>query len=430
MAPRRIVLSTLGSLGDLHPVMGLALGLRARGHAVMLATSEFYRRKIEAAGLRFSALRPLAAPDDPQMLRRVLDSRRGPEYLIRGLLLPHIGAMYTDLLTATEGADFLISGEVVLAAPLVAEKRRLPWGAAILAPFSLFSAYDPPALPFLPWMRLLTRAPPFVQRGLLEAAKLLTRDWDSPIAELRHSLGLKRSRHPLLLDRFSPLLNLAMFSAVLGRRQPDWPVNTVQTGFVFHDQDGHDQDGETRRQRLTAFLDGGPAPITFTLGSAAVMDPGRFFEESAAAACLLGRRAVLLMGGNSPPATVSNGILAIDYAPYSWVFPQSACVVHQGGVGTTAQALRAGVPQLVMPYAFDQPDNALRVKRMGVALSVSRQRYTADRAARRLDCLLSSPAYREHARQIRQRIDAEDGVSKACDAVESAMAAGCQSDAG
>src|SRR4051794_16466322 len=101
-AKRRIVLSTLGSLGDLHPVMGLALGLQARGHDVLLATSEFYRHKIESAGLQFSPLRPLTSPEDPEILRRVLDSRTGPGYLIRTLLLPHLDEMYEDISRATE----------------------------------------------------------------------------------------------------------------------------------------------------------------------------------------------------------------------------------------------------------------------------------------------------------------------------------------
>src|SRR5262245_60610378 len=118
MRARRIVLSTLGSLGDLHPVMGLALGLQARGHDVLLATSEFYRRKVEGAGLQFNPLRPLTAPDDPEMLERVLHSRKGPEYLIRTLLMPYVEEMYEDISRATEGADLLISGEVVLTASL------------------------------------------------------------------------------------------------------------------------------------------------------------------------------------------------------------------------------------------------------------------------------------------------------------------------
>jgi rhamnosyltransferase subunit B len=201
----------------------------------VLATSDFYRDKIEAAGLRFSALRPLAEPDDA-MLRLVFNPRKGAEYLLRTLLLPHIGAMYEDLSRAIEGADFLISGEVVLAAPLIAEKRGLPWAAAILAPFSFFSIYDPPPFPFLPGTALLTRAPPFVQRQLLSLARLVTDRWGEPINELRRSLGLRITEHPILMDRFSPLLNLAMFSEVLGCPQKDWLRNVVQTGFVFHDR--------------------------------------------------------------------------------------------------------------------------------------------------------------------------------------------------
>jgi UDP:flavonoid glycosyltransferase YjiC (YdhE family) len=260
---------------------------------------------------------------------------------------------------------------------------------------------------------------------VLDVARFLTRRWGEPIAELRRSLGLRASRHPLLLDRFSPYLNLAMFSSVLGRPQPDWPHNTVQTGFVFYDQDA-----EAAHESLQGFLDSGPPPITFTLGSAAVMTPGRFFEESAAAAQLLGRRALLLMGKNAPPANSSKDLFAADYAPYSRVFSQSACIVHQGGVGTTAQALRAGVPQLVMPYAFDQPDNAARVTRMGAGLCLSKQRYRADKAAKHLDKLLATSSYDGHARDAARRIGSENGASVACDTVERAMAALCQSAAG
>jgi rhamnosyltransferase subunit B len=416
---RRIVLSTLGSLGDLHPIMGLALALKARGHDVVLATSEFYGAKIESAGLTFSALRPLAVPDDSQMLRQVLDSRKGPEFLIRTLLLPHLRDMYDDLARATDGADFLVSGEVVLAAPLVAEKHGLPWAAAILAPFSFFSAHDPSTVPFLPFGELLTRAPAFVQHIMLSLATFATRDWGEPIDALRRTLGLRPTTHPLLRDRFSPFLNLALFSDVLGGPQPDWPANTVQGGFVFYDEP---LDRATVNRELDTFLAQGPPPIIFTLGSAAVMDAGCFFEESAAAARLLGRRALLLMGKNPPPAGQSRELLTTDYAPYSGVFPRSACVVHQGGVGTTAQALSAGIPQLVMPYAFDQPDNAARVVRIGAGRSIGRQRYQAARVAQQLSELLGTPNYDQRARQLRQHIQAQDGVSVACDAIESVIA--------
>jgi rhamnosyltransferase subunit B len=408
----RILLSTLGSLGDLHPIMGLALALQARGHDVALATSDFYKEKVTAAGLEFRPLRPLGTPDDPETLRRVFDPRKGPEYLLRTMLLPHIADMYADLSEAARGADFLISGEVVLAASLVSEKQRLPWASAILAPFSFFSVYDPPPFPFLPAASSFTRAPAFVQRQLLGLGRLITRSWNEPINELRRSLGLRVNRDALLTDRYSPTLNLALFSKQLGRPQTDWPRNVVQTGFVLYDPPG-----EARQEPLEDFLTSGPPPVTFTLGSAAVMDPGRFFEESAEAAHRLGTRGLLLMGKNVRPTQLPKELFAAEYAAYSSVFPRSACVVHQGGVGTTAQAMRAGVPQLVMPYAFDQPDNAARMVRLGVGLSVSRKQYQARRVLQQLHAL-TAPSFQGRARDVGNKISAERGVSVACEAIE------------
>jgi rhamnosyltransferase subunit B len=412
MQRRRILLSTLGSLGDLHPIMGLELALQARGHDVALATSDFYREKITASGLEFRPLRPLGTPDDPETLRRVFDPRKGPEYLLRTMLLPHIADMYADLSQAAEGADFLISGEVVLAASLVSEKQGLPWASAILAPFSFFSVYDPPPLPFLPAASTFTRAPAFVQRQLLGLGRLMTRSWNEPLNELRRSLGLRVSRDAILTDRYSPTLNLALFSKQLGRPQADWPRNVVQTGFILYDPPG-----EARQEPLEDFLTSGPPPVTFTLGSAAVMDPGRFFEESAEAVHRLGTRGLLLMGKNVLPTQLPKELFAAGYAPYSSVFPRSACVVHQGGVGTTAQAMRAGVPQLVMPYAFDQPDNAARMVRLGVGLSVTRKQYRATRVMQQLHALMA-PSFHERARDAGNKISAEKGVSVACEAIE------------
>jgi UDP:flavonoid glycosyltransferase YjiC (YdhE family) len=412
MRPRRILLSTLGSLGDLHPIMGLALALQARGHDVALATSDFYQERITAAGLKFRPLRPLGTPDDPETLRRVFDPRNGPEYLLRTMLLPHIAEMYSDLSQAAQGADFLICGEVVLAASLVSEKQRIPWAGAILAPFSFFSIYDPPPFPFLPGAACFTSAPPFVQRQLLTLGRLMTRSWNEPINALRRSLGLRVSKDAILTDRFSPTLNLALFSKQLGHPQPDWPRNVVQAGFVLYDPGG-----DTRQAPLEEFLSSGPPPIIFTLGSAAVMDPGRFFEESAEAVRRIGARGLLLMGKNPLPARLPTELFAAEYAPYSSVFARSSCVVHQGGVGTTAQAMRAGVPQLVMPYAYDQPDNASRMVRLGVGLSVSRRRYRADTVMQQLQAL-TAPSFHERARDVGNKISAERGLAVACEAIE------------
>jgi UDP:flavonoid glycosyltransferase YjiC (YdhE family) len=155
------------------------------------------------------------------------------------------------------------------------------------------------------------------------------------------------------------------------------------------------------------------------LGSAAVMDARDFFVESAKAARLLNRRAVLLYGiFNEAPKITDENIAAFDYAPYSQIFPRAACVVHQGGVGTTAQVLRAGVPHLIMPYSHDQPDNAARCERLGVARTIPRDKYARDAAAKQLRELLADLSYKAKAAEARKIVEAEHGTCVACDAIE------------
>jgi UDP:flavonoid glycosyltransferase YjiC (YdhE family) len=146
-----------------------------------------------------------------------------------------------------------------------------------------------------------------------------------------------------------------------------------------------------------------------------------FYHESARAALQLGRRALLLLGKNSPPPDLPPSILAWDYLPYAAIFPRAAAVVHQGGVGTTAQALRAGRPMVVVPFAHDQFDNAARVARLGVSRTLARSRCTAKQIARALSALLGDARTAPLAVEIGARIRAERGVATACDALERAL---------
>lgn len=243
--------------------------------------------------------------------------------------------------------------------------------------------------------------------------------WWAPYKDFRRELGLSEDHDPLIADKFSDLLHLAMFSRVLGAPQPDWPANTVQTGFCFYDGAN---DIQKMPDGLTEFLDAGDPPIVFTLGSAAVMDARDFFEQSGEAARRLGRRAVLLYGTYSdPPKVLGGDIVGFDYAPYSHVFPRAACVVHQGGVGTTGQALRAGVPQLVVPFAHDQPDNAARCRRAGVAEVIPRDDYNAHAAAKQLEQILTDESYRIRATDAAEIVRNEGGTDAACDAIENIL---------
>jgi UDP:flavonoid glycosyltransferase YjiC (YdhE family) len=219
--------------------------------------------------------------------------------------------------------------------------------------------------------------------------------------------------------KFSSLLHLALFSRALATPQPDWWQPTVQTGFCFYD--GQNDTGQMP-DALEAFLSAGEPPIVFTLGSAAVLDPRDFFDESIKAAKLLKRRAVVLYGNENPePSGLTDKIVGFPYAPFSRVFPKATCVVHQGGVGTTGQVLRAGVPHLIMPYSHDQPDNAARCRRLGVARKIGRDRYNAQTASVELTQLLNEPRYNRKAAESAQIVNSERGTAAACDAIESAL---------
>ncbi len=417
----RIVLATAGSLGDLHPYLAVGIELKARGHQVVIATMESYRRKIQDENLGFAAIRPDIAPQEysPEVYRKANDLRTGSQYMVREMVLPYVEEMYADLLEACRGADLLLIHPVLFAAPLVAEKLNLRWISVTLAPGSFFSAYDPPVMPPFPQLHSLRHLGPLPSRWVFDLFRRLTRSWMKPIDDLRRSEGLAPAvLHPLHNGMYSPYGTLAWFSPIFGAPQPDWPVNTQATGFPFYDRL---EAGRTMAPALAEFSEKGTPPIIFTLGSSAVMDPGDFYNISVEAAMKLGWRAVLLTGafGNSRPrGTLPPNIFCGDYAPYSELFPRASVIVHQGGVGTMAQAIHAGVPMLVIPFMHDQPDNAFRAKRLGIARVIHRDRYTVDAAVSNLRALLENPEYGRRAQEIGARVREEDGLKLACDAVE------------
>ncbi len=415
---RRIVLTTLGSLGDLHPFIAIGLGLKARGHEVVLATGECYRHKVEALGLGFRPLRPDSDfVTDPEVMRRGMDPRWGSVWIIRELVLPALRNSYEDTLTAAEGADLLVSHPLTYATRLVAEKTGIPWASTVVTPVVLGSALDPPLLPGLPDLakRLLFLGPAFwvPLRRLLTWA---TRVWAKPLYRFRAEIGLPPAAANPLVDGHSPTLVLTLFSGVLAAKQPDWPPQTVVTGFPFYDQDG----GTGPPPELVRFLADGPPPIVFTLGRSAATVAGHFYETSIAVAKRLRRRAVLVAGKNvrDRPSNLPDEMIVCDYAPFSELFHRAAVIVHPGGIGTTGLAMRSGRPMLVVPFAHDQPDNAERLRRLGIARTIYPQHYTPARAVKELRHLLDNPAYTQRASEVGKRIGAEDGVRTACEALE------------
>ncbi|MFL6428967.1 MAG: glycosyltransferase [Acidobacteriaceae bacterium] len=416
----RVVLTTFGTLGDVHPLIAVALEMRRRGHTPVLAVPEIFRAKVEPLGLEYAQVGPTLNPEDPQQVADLMDIHKGTERTLRDVLFPAIRQSYDELRRAVEakgGADLMLAGELTYQAPVVAEVTGVHWASYVLAPLSFFSAYDAPVLPPYPGLARLQSAVPATGHAVARFARWVTRRWAEPVYQLRAELGLDRGSNVLFDAKHAPGLVLAMFSPLLGEPQPDWPPNTEITGFVFYD-------GDAGKQELSAeleqFLQAGEPPVVFTLGSAAVLDAGNFYEESAQAALLAGVRAVLLVGtdARNVPQAQSASLCVARYAPYSKLFPRASLIVHQGGVGTTGQAMQAGRPMLVMPYSHDQPDNARRMRRLGIAGVIRRQDYTAERAARRILRILGHSRFAERAAAVGEQLRRENGLARACDALE------------
>lgn len=174
MEPKAIIITTFGSLGDLHPYLAIALGLAARGHRVKIATGEAYRSKVESEGIGFHAVRPNISPDDHEAIRRAMDAKKGSEYVLRHMLLPHLRSSYEDLTEAVAGADLLVTHAITYAGPLVAEKTGIRWVSSVLAPISFFSACEPSVLSPAPWLATLGRILPAVNRSICSLGKHIT----------------------------------------------------------------------------------------------------------------------------------------------------------------------------------------------------------------------------------------------------------------
>ena len=413
---RRIILSTFGSFGDLHPYLSLALELQARGHEPVIATMEYYRAKIQNAGINFAPVRPDMAPpgqQDSDLINRIMDPMRGPKFLTEEVIFAGIRDGYFDLLKAVEDADLLVTHPAAPAGPLVARKTGIRWISTVLAPLSFFSAYDPPAPPFWHWTKGFRVLGPRVMRFLLDTTMSHYRARAFHV--FREELGIPDYGNPTFSGQHSPTSILALFSPLFGPPQPDWPSHAHTTGFCFYDGK-HDQ--QISRE-LLEFLDAGPAPIIFTLGSTAVFVARDFYEESIQAAKLLGKRAVLLIGDErNKLAQLPEGMFAVDYAPYQSLLPHASAIVHSGGVGTTSQALLAGAPTLIVPFAFDQFDNADHAQRLGTSRTLYRDKYQAERVARELKIIFDDKQYSDQAHRVSDQLKHENGPAKAADFIE------------
>jgi rhamnosyltransferase subunit B len=413
----RILLAPLGSHGDVHPFLGIGLALKARGHEVHVITSSHFKSLIESLGFHFA---PVGTDDDFEAMIRNPDLWH-PKRSMRAIF-GQSGIAQRQLRDGfariserfVPGETVLVAGMLALWARSAAEKLNIPFASVHLQPSVMWSAADPP-----------------------EFAQLRIRSWwPHWLRNLLFWFGDRHMVDPLIgpeLNRFRGKIGLAPVKRIVGKwshspqriiglfpewygNAPDWPMQFRHAGFVRFDQ----AESFAVPAQVETFLNAGDPPIVFSFGSA--MRQGKPYFAAAADACtLLGRRGLLLAKGRDQiPDPLPPGVLHAEYAPFSKVFPRAAAIVHHGGIGTCAQGLAAGVPQLVMPLAFDQPDNARRLEKLGVGARVWPKKFTGKRVAAALHELLDSPATIMRAKDVAEQMT-DDSAKKACELIESLL---------
>jgi UDP:flavonoid glycosyltransferase YjiC (YdhE family) len=394
----------------------MAVALRRLGAEVTIATIKMYEQTVKKLGFTYVPVGPHFRSEDQLIIDAITDPKMGTVSLVTELLVPGLSEAYREIESHVACHDVTVTHPVGLAAMISSEIHAKPWVATVLAPVALFSRYDAPFLPICPMISGLARHSPFVGGVMQRLLKQMAAPLAKEVGRFRSSLGLRGDYPNVLIGSHSPYLNLALFDDAFGEPQRDWPQHTVQTGACMFEVDAPLT--ALDRRRLDEFLANGDAPVIVTLGSSAVHFRGDFFAESYQALAALKLRALFISGDQylDHVDVDPTRFLQMRYLPYSDIFPAAKAIINHGGIGTLSRVLRAGKPTLVVPFSHDQPDNAERIRRLGVGLTIPAERYDACRAKVAIDRLVHEPSFSQHATQISSRFS-EGGAARAAHAI-------------
>ncbi len=377
----RILAATLGSSGDVDPIVGLGRVLHSRGHQVTVLTHAPFEAMVRRAGLEFV---PVDTPEEYAAHLQTLDMDPG-QLLIRNLLRS-LEPVYTRIAELyVPGETAVVAQSAAMGARLAHDKFGMPMATVHLQPYSFPPANEALDAPFL-----------------------------GPFDALRERLGLSPVRNLFSHWNHSPQLVLALFPRWFAPQLPV-PEQTRFPGFPLFDE----SPGAGLPAGLEEFLSAGPPPVVFTFGTA-MSDCGPMLQASAEACAAVGKRGMLLTRyRDQVPADLPAGVAHFDFIPFSAVLPRAGAIVHHGGIGTTAQALAAGIPQVITPFAFDQPQNAKAIEELGVGLRIKPRDYDAARATTALGEL---ERFRPRAQELQGQVLGQAGLEAAADLVEAMVA--------
>jgi UDP:flavonoid glycosyltransferase YjiC (YdhE family) len=409
-----ILLAPVGSHGDVHPFLGIGETLLRRGRRVTMFTNGLFEPLARKVGLDFVEVGTAEEFKKTISDRDIWHPSRGWKRIFASIVNELLPRQYDALQSRViPGETVIVAATLAFGARVLQDKTGEPTATVHLQPSIIRSAYEPPRLPAAP---PLGWAPPFFMRFVFNFVDRFVLDpvIAPPLNAFRAEKGLPPVKYIVRDWWHSPDLAIGLFPGWFSKPQPDWPPQMRLTGFPLFDEKGI----EPLSAELKSFLDAGDAPIAFTPGSA--MFHGREFFEAAVDACtIVNRRGILLTRHRENlPASLPPGVIHIPYAPFSELLPRCAALVHHGGIGTTAQGMAAGIPQLIQPMSHDQPDNAERLKKLGVGEGISVKRFRGPEVARKLRMLIGDTNVAARCKEVAARFVGDRPLDTTCDLIE------------
>jgi UDP:flavonoid glycosyltransferase YjiC (YdhE family) len=412
--------------GDVMPFVPIANELSARGHDVTFAVPEGFWPMLESelfslapAGTQFSPRELEAHGDLLERASSPLGTARAARFWISEFGVRPLRSIHAALMDATTDADLVLTHPTAaFAARMVAEQRDIPWVTGHLFPMLIPTTDHLP--PGWPLEKLVHRPSKRHARLAWTAVEGMSARvmYDREINAQRVALGLLPVHANAMVGGLSPFLVLLLWSPLWAPPASDWPEHYTATGFTIWPG----PTGQALPAKLSAYLDVGDPPVLVTLGTSAASNAGDLFETVAEVLDRTARRGVFLIGSTKHvSARMAARPDVWEFAPITKVLPRCSAVVHAGGHGTTAAALVAGVPSVVVPMLFDQRWHALRAQELGVGAYVARGRAFAPRLERALDAIVDGPGARAAAAALGPQIGAENGPSGAADKIEAVL---------
>lgn len=400
----KILIYTIGTYGDLHPFLVLATQLHLQNHRIRFVTNAPNIPKVLKCGFEAVSIPPSLDADDPQVAKALMHPKTGIKSLYKDNFLPNLESIYSILLSEASDCQLLIGGSLSYVASLVHEKTSIPWISIGLQPAFFMGNSYLPAMGHALWLYPLTSRFTFFSKTILRMIRLETHMWSFAWRKLRTELDLTDKKHFLFDGAHSPQLELAAFSSILTVKTKG--LNTLN--YIGFPRPLRSR--ESLSADLKSFLKHNHDLWIFTLGSTTHKVGDLFYQKTFELLKENITQAALLICGERNEelqlkfASLPN-VLVTNYVPYDKIFKFASVVIHQGGIGTLAETMRAGVPSVIAPFCNDQFDNAIHAEKAGVANIINLNKLDSKRFYLKI---LSAKTKSLKAKELAQTVAHED----------------------